>query len=385
MLRWQQDRLAEVLPAMRAAHDEYGDKLPGLTLVLARALVEDDSRRDEARALVTEVAHDDFAQLRLGTFWASTLLVTAETARLLDLPDACRSIRDLLIPFVDQVAFSGLWVAGPIAYGVAVASSGCGTRRTRPSSSNTPPTSRGASTHRCSWPGPRGTRSQPGTEPGRQPATRSAAANISRPTGCRSTCVHSRPVETRSTTPHSQIAGRVEAGPPREQLGSIVRVAGDELGRVFAHQDPEVVLGRREEPVGIDELEARARLERVPLVDVAVDEHRPFVVVRGDAPGRARTRVLDRAFRTRPVERRPGRGDELDEPAALVGSGRQPAVGSRPPQPRRRRRHDLEPLGERPRELVQRPAEPLEEQRATTARRGAATAHILRRARAATP
>jgi hypothetical protein len=31
----------------------------------------------------------------------------------------------LLDPYVDQVAFSGLWVAGPIAHGVALAAAAC--------------------------------------------------------------------------------------------------------------------------------------------------------------------------------------------------------------------------------------------------------------------
>lgn len=43
---------------------------------------------------------------------------------------------------------------------------------------------------------------------------------MSLPSGCRSTLVHSRPVETRSTTPHSQIA--VASSPQRrdESLGT---------------------------------------------------------------------------------------------------------------------------------------------------------------------
>jgi hypothetical protein len=48
---------------------------------------------------------------------------------LVDLPEVSTVIRDLLLPFVDQVAFSGLWVAAPIAYGVGVAAAGCGDER----------------------------------------------------------------------------------------------------------------------------------------------------------------------------------------------------------------------------------------------------------------
>jgi len=55
--------------------------------------------------------------------------VTAETAYMLGLPDVCRSVRDLLLPFADQVAFAGIWVAAPIAHGVGVAALGCGDLR----------------------------------------------------------------------------------------------------------------------------------------------------------------------------------------------------------------------------------------------------------------
>ena len=44
-------------------------------------------------------------------------------------PDVCATIRDLLLPFADQVAFSGIWVTAPVAYGVGVAACGCGDAR----------------------------------------------------------------------------------------------------------------------------------------------------------------------------------------------------------------------------------------------------------------
>jgi hypothetical protein len=40
-------------------------------------------------------------------------------------PAMSRTIRDLLVPFADQVAFTGTWVTAPIAYGVGVAMAGC--------------------------------------------------------------------------------------------------------------------------------------------------------------------------------------------------------------------------------------------------------------------
>jgi DNA-binding SARP family transcriptional activator len=129
MLRWQQDRVIEVLPTAHSIYDEVGARFPGVALIVARALAEDPERHDEARALLSDVAKNDFEKLPFGTFWSSALVVTAETACMLELPDVCTTIRDLLLPFTDQVAFSGLWVVAPIAYGVGVASIGCDDRR----------------------------------------------------------------------------------------------------------------------------------------------------------------------------------------------------------------------------------------------------------------
>lgn len=128
MLRWQQDRVAELLPVARAGYDGYAERFPGIALLLARVLAENETCHDEARALLSDIAADSFAKLPLGTFWSSSLVVTAETACLLELPEVSSTIRDLLTPFVDQVAFTGLWVAAPIAYGVGIACVGCGDR-----------------------------------------------------------------------------------------------------------------------------------------------------------------------------------------------------------------------------------------------------------------
>ena len=99
--------------------------MPGVALVLARALAADETRLDEARALLGEYADNSFRQLRRGTFWSSLLVISAETAYHLEFAEASRIIRDLLAPFADQVAFSGSWVTAPIAYGVGVAMAGC--------------------------------------------------------------------------------------------------------------------------------------------------------------------------------------------------------------------------------------------------------------------
>jgi hypothetical protein len=128
MLRWQQGRVHELLPAARSYYDDVGAQFPGLGLLLARVLAEDPAHHDEARRLLHDVAEHGFERLPPGTFWSTALLLTAETASVLEARDVCATIRDRLLPFADQVSFNGLWVVAPIAYGVGVAAAGCGDR-----------------------------------------------------------------------------------------------------------------------------------------------------------------------------------------------------------------------------------------------------------------
>lgn len=125
LLKWQHGRVAETLPVVRAAFAHMNADFPGIALVLARVLAEVDASHDEARAHLAEFARDGFAHLPRGTFWSSALILTAETARIVDLPEVSGAIRDLLMPFAHQVAFSGVWVTAPIAYGIGVAMTGC--------------------------------------------------------------------------------------------------------------------------------------------------------------------------------------------------------------------------------------------------------------------
>jgi DNA-binding SARP family transcriptional activator len=125
LLRWQHDRVAQMLPTARSVFANLGTAFPGLGLLLARVLAEDEASADEARAIVTRFAVDNFAELPRGTFWSSALVLTAETALALDLAEESRLVRDLLLPFADQVAFTGIWVTAPIAYGVGVAMTAC--------------------------------------------------------------------------------------------------------------------------------------------------------------------------------------------------------------------------------------------------------------------
>jgi hypothetical protein len=124
-LRWQQGRLGEMLNFSRALFEAAGGLLPGVALVLVRVMCECPDLHDEARALVAELGSDRFEALQLGPFWSSALVITAESALILGLAPVSRTIRDLLVPFADQVAFTGTWVTAPIAYGVGVAMAGC--------------------------------------------------------------------------------------------------------------------------------------------------------------------------------------------------------------------------------------------------------------------
>ena len=127
--------------------------------------------------------------------------------------------------------------------------------------------------------------------------------------------------------PHSQIAFVVEARPAREPTGPLAQVS---VERILAHDDAEVVFGLGEQAVGVDELEPVGGFERVPLMNVAVNEHGGFVAVGVAAPLRARQCVLDGAFAARPIEFLPHRGDELGQPPRLGrprSAGRSPAAG----------------------------------------------------------
>lgn len=157
----------------------------------------------------------------------------------------------------------------------------------------------------------------------RRAAIRSAASSINLPTGCSPICVAIKPVDTRSTTPPLLDGRGVGAGERGEQAGAGGRVADKQVGRVLTHDHAEVVLGFGEQAVRVHELVgAIPRVEGVPLVDVAVHEHRAVIVVRGRTPLRARQRVIDRALRARPACQVPPLGDPIDEPAGFFGAVR---------------------------------------------------------------
>ena len=119
MVRWQQGRVLTSTPSELDA-PQLGPP-PGFSFLHARFLAGDTATHAAARTVVEDLAQHEFEDLSVGPFWSSLLIVTAESAFLLGLPAVGRAIRRLLEPYIDQVAFSGLWVAAPIAHGAAVA------------------------------------------------------------------------------------------------------------------------------------------------------------------------------------------------------------------------------------------------------------------------
>jgi hypothetical protein len=135
----------------------------------------------------------------------------------------------------------------------------------------------------------------------------------------------------------------IEAGSCCKPAGAFVRIGLAELERVLAHDDPQVVFGLGEQAVRVDELESVRRFQRIPLVDVTVDEDGPFVAMGIDATLCTREGVVDGSLGARVIELLPGRRDEVGEPATLLGAGWQTAAGCGPPDARRCCTQDLVP------------------------------------------
>ena len=75
-----------------------------------------------------------------------------------------------------------------------------------------------------------------------------------------------------------------------------MRITVEEVEWVFSHDDPEVVLRLGEQAVRVDELEPVRPLQRVPLMDVAVNQYGLVVAMCGGAPLCAGERIVDGAF-----------------------------------------------------------------------------------------
>lgn len=128
LLRWQEGRIADTLPAFRS-FDGLQTQLPGFALSYARALTATAEGRPEARAIVAGFGARGVRDLPQTSFWSTVLLLTAETSFLLALPDIARVVLDLLEPHRAQVVCPGNWVPGSFAYGAAIAAAAAGDAR----------------------------------------------------------------------------------------------------------------------------------------------------------------------------------------------------------------------------------------------------------------
>jgi DNA-binding SARP family transcriptional activator len=122
-IRWQQGRLGELAPVLRAGINPHD---PGPSILLARALADSEATRGEALELLTSAAWHDFDDLPLGILWGGELVVAGEAAALLGSAGVGRVVFHLLAPFAEQATFNGAWTVGPIAYGAALAAAAAG-------------------------------------------------------------------------------------------------------------------------------------------------------------------------------------------------------------------------------------------------------------------
>ncbi len=123
-MRWQLGRFAELVPLLRLTAAGTDDV--GVSILLARALASTDETRAEASEVLAKAAGHEFDDLPLGLHWAGSLVAAAEAACMLGNASVAKTVRILLEPFVERVAFNGVWTIAPIAYGAAVAAAAAG-------------------------------------------------------------------------------------------------------------------------------------------------------------------------------------------------------------------------------------------------------------------
>jgi hypothetical protein len=110
-MRWQQGRIAEVLPILRMQW-LAGD--PNAAVLLARALADADETRAEAAEVLERAAGHDFADLPLGVHWSATLVAAAQASFMLGNGRVGRLVFEHLEPFAEYLAFNGSWVFAPL-------------------------------------------------------------------------------------------------------------------------------------------------------------------------------------------------------------------------------------------------------------------------------
>ncbi|MFL5781921.1 MAG: AAA family ATPase [Thermoleophilaceae bacterium] len=112
VIRWDQGRLGELADGI-LAHAEGPDGLPAHRALAALALAEG-GRLDEAGRLIDAGARMRFA-LPLDTIWLTGNVLWGEACVLCGREDAAPLLLERLLPWVDQVAFTGLAVHGGVS------------------------------------------------------------------------------------------------------------------------------------------------------------------------------------------------------------------------------------------------------------------------------
>ncbi len=122
-IRWQQGRFSDLLPLLRAT--TRADDVAA-SVLLAKALACESETRPEAVDVLARASANAFDDLPRTLHWSGSLIAAAEVACTLGDARVGRTVRGLLEPFADRVAFNGTWVIAPIAYGIAVAAAAAG-------------------------------------------------------------------------------------------------------------------------------------------------------------------------------------------------------------------------------------------------------------------
>ncbi len=120
---WQLGRFADLLPLLRVT--TKSDDVAA-SILLAKALACAPETRSEGVDVLARAAAAEFEDLPRNMHWSGALIAAAEVACTLGDARVGRTVRGLLEPFADRVAFNGVWVIAPIAYGVAVAAAAAG-------------------------------------------------------------------------------------------------------------------------------------------------------------------------------------------------------------------------------------------------------------------
>jgi tetratricopeptide (TPR) repeat protein len=121
LVRFDQGRLDEIEALVASAADQFPE-IAGLRGLLALALSET-GKLDQARAMLDEVAADDFASIPYDQLWLVTLTQWAMVAEHLGAPAPAAAVAERLTPWWQQVAFTGAHVFGSAAFPLALCES----------------------------------------------------------------------------------------------------------------------------------------------------------------------------------------------------------------------------------------------------------------------